>query len=210
MYYSAIRDFDVANGPGVRVSLFVSGCSHKCEGCFQPETWNPKYGDLFLDKDLDHILKSLKPDYIDGITILGGDPLMIYNIEKVEQIITRIRNKYSRRKTIWLYTGFTLDDIISDINFIYNEGLMPPPMDINIMKSILSNIDYLVDGPFILDKKDMRLQFRGSSNQRLIDMYKTMKINNIFSNKKVYHKNRFDDTDYIVSELNLDKEYFKM
>ena len=81
---------------------------------------------------------------------------------------------------------------------------MPPPMDINITKSILSNIDYLVDGPFILDKKDMRLQFRGSSNQRLIDMYKTMKINNIFSNKKVYHKNRFDDTDYIVSELNLD------
>ena len=204
MYYSAIRDFDVANGPGVRVSLFVSGCSHKCEGCFQPETWNPKYGDLFLDKDLDHILKSLKPDYIDGITILGGDPLMIYNITKVEQIITMIRNKYGRRKTIWLYTGFTLDDIISDINFIYNEGLMPPPMDINITKSILSNIDYLVDGPFILDKKDMRLQFRGSSNQRLIDMYKTMKINNIFSNKKIYHKNRFDDTDYIVSELNLD------
>ena len=204
MYYSAIRDFDVANGPGVRVSLFVSGCSHKCEGCFQPETWNPKYGDLFLDKDLDHIIQSLKPDYIDGITILGGDPLMIYNIEKVEQIITMIRNKYGRRKTIWLYTGFTLDDIISDINFIYNEGLMPPPMDINITKSILSNIDYLVDGPFILDKKDMRLQFRGSSNQRLIDMYKTMKINNIFSNKKIYHKNRFDDTDYIVSELNLD------
>ena len=210
MYYSAIRDFDVANGPGVRVSLFVSGCSHECEGCFQPETWNPKYGDLFLDKDLDHIIQSLKPDYIDGITILGGDPLMIYNIEKVEEIITRIRNKYSRRKTIWLYTGFTLDDIISDINFIYNEGLMPPPMDINITKSILSNIDYLVDGPFILDKKDMRLQFRGSSNQRLIDMYKTMRINNIFSNKKVYHKNRVDDTDYIVSELNLDKEYFKM
>ena len=204
MYYSAIRDFDVANGPGVRVSLFVSGCSHKCEGCFQPETWNPKYGDLFLDKDLDRIIQSLKPDYIDGITILGGDPLMIYNIEKVEQIITMIRNKYGRRKTIWLYTGFTLDDIISDINFIYNEGLMPPPMDINITKSILSNIDYLVDGPFILDKKDMRLQFRGSSNQRLIDMYKTMKINNIFSNKKIYHKNRFDDTDYIVSELNLD------
>lgn len=204
MYYSAIRDFDVANGPGVRVSLFVSGCSHKCEGCFQPETWNPNYGDLFLDKDLDHIIQSLKPDYIDGITILGGDPLMIYNIEKVEEIITRIRNKYSRRKTIWIYTGFTLDDIISDINFIYNEGLMPPPMDINITKSILSNIDYLVDGPFILDKKDMRLQFRGSSNQRLIDMYKTMKINNIFSNKKVYHKNRFDDTDYIVSELNLE------
>ena len=210
MYYSAIRDFDVANGPGVRVSLFVSGCSHKCEGCFQPETWNPKYGDLFLDKDLDHIIQSLKPDYIDGITILGGDPLMIYNIEKVEQIITMIRNKYGRRKTIWLYTGFTLDDIISDINFIYNEDLMPPPMDINITKSILSNIDYLVDGPFILDKKDMRLQFRGSSNQRLIDMHKTMKINNIFSNKKIYHKNRFDDTDYIVSELNLDKEYFKM
>ena len=204
MYYSAIRDFDVANGPGVRVSLFVSGCSHKCEGCFQPDTWNPKYGDLFLDKDLDHIIQSLKPDYIDGITILGGDPLMIYNIEKVEQIITMIRNKYGRRKTIWLYTGFTLDDIIGDINFIYNEGLMPPPMDINITKSILSNIDYLVDGPFILDKKDMRLQFRGSSNQRLIDMYKTMKINNIFSNKKIYHKNRFDDTDYIVSELNLD------
>ena len=179
MYYSAIRDFDVANGPGVRVSLFVSGCSHECEGCFQPETWNPKHGDLFLDKDLDHIIQSLKPDYIDGITILGGDPLMIYNIEKVEEIITRIRNKYSRRKTIWLYTGFTLDDIISDINFIYNEGLMPPPMDINITKSILSNIDYLVDGPFILDKKDMRLQFRGSSNQRIIDIphfFKTKEI----------------------------------
>ena len=211
MYYSTIRDFDVANGPGVRVSLFVSGCSHKCEGCFQPETWNPKYGDLFLDKDLDHIIQSLKPDYIDGITILGGDPLMIYNITKVEQIITMIRNKYGRRKTIWLYTGFTLDDIISDINFIYNEGLMPPPMDVDIMKSILSNIDYLVDGPFVLNKKDMRLQFRGSSNQRLIDMQETMVKHDIFKNKKIYHKNRFDDTDYIVSELNLDiKKNIKM
>lgn len=210
MYYSAIRDYDVANGPGVRVSLFVSGCSHKCEGCFQPETWNPKYGDLFLDKDLDHIIQSLKPDYIDGITILGGDPLMIYNIQKVEEIITRIRNKYSRRKTIWLYTGFTLDKIISDINFVFNAGIIPPPMDVDIMKSILSNIDYLVDGPFVLNKKDMRLQFRGSSNQRLIDMQETMVKHDIFKNKKIYHKNRFDDTDYIVSELNLDKEYFKM
>ena len=213
MYYSTIRDFDVANGPGVRVSLFVSGCSHKCEGCFQPETWNPKYGDLFLDKDLDHIIQSLKPDYIDGITILGGDPLMRYNIMKVEEIITRIRNTYGRRKTIWLYTGYTLDDIINSINYIFHEYITtpaPPSMIIATIRNILYGIDYLVDGPFILDKKDMRLQFRGSSNQRLIDMNETIVKNDIATNKKIYHKNRFDDTDYIVSELNLDKEYFKM
>lgn len=204
MYYSAIRDYDVANGPGVRVSLFVSGCSHKCEGCFQPETWNPSYGEFFLDKDLDYIIQSLKPDYIDGITILGGDPLMCYNTMKVNEIITRIRSRYKNKKTIWLYTGYVLDDILRDIKFLKDECIVSDHNKLFDMQNILKSIDYLVDGPFVLDKKDMRLQFRGSSNQRLIDMQETMVKNDVYKNKKIYHKNRFDDTNYIVSELNLD------
>ena len=181
MYYSAIRDYDVANGPGVRVSLFVSGCSHKCEGCFQPETWNPKYGDLFLDKDLDHIIQSLKPDYIDGITILGGDPLEIKNIHQVKYIIRECKRYYElthdKPLNIWLWTG----SIFENLCLLFAEDWEDPHSIgyVDDLKYIFNNIDVLIDGPFIEEKKDLNLAFRGSSNQRLIDMRKT------FENKKV-------------------------
>ena len=195
MYYSALRSYDVANGPGVRVTLFVSGCDNKCKGCFQPETWNPKFGKRFTEKTLERIISYIdeNKDIINGITILGGDPFFKPNISTVSHIVDEFRNAFED-KDIWVYTGYTLQHLYNKEN--YGSALYKD------ICNILSKIDYLIDGRFEQEKKDLKLQFRGSSNQRLIDMNKTKIVNNRLV---VYHKNRLDDENYLVDEYFIKK-----
>lgn len=164
MNYSLIKPIDTANGYGVRVSLFVSGCRHHCKGCFSPQTWDFNHGKEFTVKESDFIVESLKHDYISGLTILGGDPMEPENQEEVYKLIMRIRYTYGLSKTIWLYTGSTYEQLI-DINSRYRT---------NVTDDLLNEIDVLVDGPFVLEKRDIQnTPFRGSTNQRLLNLRKT-------------------------------------
>ena len=149
MNYGAIKKIDVANGPGVRVSLFVSGCRNHCRGCFNPETWDFNYGQLFTRKTEDEVLKALSPEWIQGLSILGGEPLEAENRECLLPFVKRVR-AILPEKDIWLYTGFVYESI----------------QDEEIMKYV----DVVVDGPFVEKEKDPRLAFRGSRNQRIIHL----------------------------------------
>ena len=161
MNYSLIRPCDIANGPGVRVSLFVSGCTHHCPGCFQPETWNFDYGQPFIWKTQQQIVSLLRPNHIEGLTILGGEPLEPGNQRELLPFVETVRREYPD-KTIWVYSGFTLEELL---NRTGEHGAAT--------ESLLSQLDILVDGRFIEAKKDLRLKFCGSSNQRIIDLKKT-------------------------------------
>ena len=158
MYYGRINKTDTANGTGVRVSLFVSGCRNRCKGCFQPETWDFNYGEEFTLKTFIEIDNALDPDYIDGLTILGGDPFEPENIEIVTAICESLKSTQPD-KTIWIYTGYKYEKL----------------KDLEIMRYI----DVLVDGPFIEGLKDISLQFRGSSNQRIINIPATRRSGKI-------------------------------
>ena len=175
MKYAKIKKCDVSNGPGVRVSLFVSGCNRHCKGCFNEEAWDFEYGDDFTNKEIDEIINFLEPSYISGLSILGGEPLELINQKGILPLLQKVREVYKDKKTIWLYTGYTYEDI-----------LKMPNQEI---KEILKLIDVLVDGEFKEDLKDPLLYFRGSSNQRIIDVKQTLK------NKKVilHEKNRRRD-----------------
>lgn len=162
MNYAAIKPCDIANGPGVRVSLFVSGCTHHCPGCFQPETWDFNYGERFTDREIWRILHLLEPSYISGLTILGGEPLEPQNMVGVFTLTDMVRRVFPLKKTIWLYTGSTLEDLRQRTG-----------SDGDGTNSILDHLDILVDGPFVEAQKDISLVFRGSSNQRIIDMPRT-------------------------------------
>lgn len=164
MYYSAIKYKDIANGLGVRTVLFVSGCRNRCEGCFQPETWNFKNGKVFDDAAKEEIFKSLEPDYIKGITLLGGDPMEPENQEGLLPFMRELKLKFPD-KDVWAFTGYILDQDLVKGGRKYTKDT----------DELLSYIDVLVDGPFILSKKDMMLKFCGSSNQRLIDLKETLK-----------------------------------
>lgn len=166
MYYGNIKYFDIANGIGVRTSLFVSGCHHHCKGCFQPETWNPTYGNEYTIEVSDKIIKSLKPDYIKGLSLLGGDPYYHCNILPLFDLVKRVRTEYGDKKDIWCYTGSLFEDLLPDGIEYSEEGYL-----------MLKSIDVLVDGPFIEEKRDLTLAFRGSSNQRIIDLKKSFKEN---------------------------------
>ena len=157
MNYAGINQIDTANGKGVRVSLFVSGCPHHCPGCFNPETWDYDYGKPFDDSVIMEILEYLKPDYISGLTVLGGEPLAVQNRKTVLRLLEIVK-KYSPDKSIWVYTGYVLEDLLA-------EG------DETIL-NIFELIDVLVDGPFVQELKDVSLPFRGSSNQRIINVSK--------------------------------------
>lgn len=159
MYYSEIKYCDIANGLGVRTVLFVSGCRNHCEGCFQPETWNFQYGTVFDETVEQKILDSLKPDYVKGLTLLGGDPFEIENQKELLPFVRNVKKQYPN-KDIWAYTGYILHkDLVADgIRYIEET------------QEFLSYIDVLVDGPFQIEKKDLMLKFKGSSNQRVIDM----------------------------------------
>ena len=174
MNYSLIRKCDIANGPGVRVSLFVSGCTHHCPGCFQPETWDFNYGKKFTDETIWEILRLLEPNYIDGLTVLGGEPLDERNMDDVWALLNVVRRMGSPEKTVWLYTGSTLEQLRARP---YQYG--------QLTKDILNKVDILVDGPFVEAKKDLRLKFCGSSNQRLIDLRKTEETGKIVLWKEV-------------------------
>ena len=163
--YAKIYYNDVANGTGCRTALFVSGCTHHCKGCFNEVTWDFNYGDPFTDEVMDEIIKSLEPSYINGLTILGGEPMEISNQEAIYPLIKKIRDTLPG-KTIWVYSGYTLEELTDTSNRRCNS---------EFTKKILENIDILVDGEFDLEKRDISLRFRGSSNQRVIDMKETLK-----------------------------------
>lgn len=150
MYYSGITECDVANGDGFRVVLWASGCDHKCKGCHNPETWNPHYGKLFDVFSILEILNALSKDYIQGLTISGGDPLKKENVPYVYWLVKQVKEKYPN-KNIWCWTGYTLEEL----------------NDRKDVQELLKYIDILVDGPFVESKRDITLAWRGSSNQRI-------------------------------------------
>ncbi len=169
MNYCALKKSDVANGPGMRITLFVSGCTNHCPGCFQPETWEFDYGAPFTEEVENHILDLLKPSYISGLTLLGGDPFEPSNQRALLPFLKRVKAQ-DPKKTIWAYSGFTLDkELLVD-------GSHPR---CEVTDEMLSLIDVLVDGRFVESKKNVTLKFRGSENQRLIDMNKTRETGEI-------------------------------
>jgi len=163
MYYSTIKNCDIANGEGVRVTLFVSGCTNRCKGCFQPETWDFRFGQPFTRETEDQLLQMLAPSYIRGLTLLGGDPMEPENQAALVPFLRRVREALPE-KDIWCFSGFTLEELRT-------EGSHPrgPLTD-----EFLGMLDVLVDGRFVEELKNLSLRFRGSSNQRLIDMKKTL------------------------------------
>ena len=163
MNYATIRNCDIANGEGVRVSLFVSGCTHHCKGCFNPDQWSFDYGEPFDEKAEDLVLGYLAPSYIAGLSILGGEPMEPENQRALVPFIRRLRDRFGLTKTIWVYTGCVLE------THLKAEGSR---WRTEVADEFLSLIDVLVDGPFVEEKKDISLKFRGSSNQRIIDMKK--------------------------------------
>ena len=165
MNYIKINKCDVANGQGVRVVLWLSGCSLHCHGCHNPETWNKDYGKIFDDDSKKELFDALSKNYIKGITFTGGHPLEDYNVSDVYDLIKEIRNKFPN-KDIWLYTGLIFEDIMSH---------SVEPNDI-IRQNIIKECDIVIDGPFISSLKDITLKWRGSSNQRVIDVKKTLNI----------------------------------
>ena len=155
MNYATIKTHDTANGPGVRVSLFVSGCTHQCKGCFNPEAWDFNYGAPFTKTEEDAIVKGLEPWFIRGLSLLGGEPFEPSNQQALLPLLRKVRKAYPE-KTIWCYTGYDFEQ------------------DWSVTEEMLSYIDVLVDGEFKLDLKNPNLRFRGSSNQRVIDLKKSL------------------------------------
>jgi anaerobic ribonucleoside-triphosphate reductase activating protein len=159
MHFGQIFTADAANGLGIRVSLFVSGCTNRCKGCFQPETWDFSYGEPYTGETEDFLIKELSMDYYDGLTILGGEPFEPSNQEVLIGLIRRVKKELPA-KNIWMYTGFT-----------YEKDLVPGGCRYTaVTDEILDSVDILVDGRFEEDKKNIMLKFRGSENQRIIDM----------------------------------------
>ena len=161
MKYAAIKTVDIANGTGVRVSLFVSGCTHRCPECFNEIAWDFNYGQEFNQETIDLILKALEPSHIAGLTLLGGEPMELVNQEGLLPLLQQVRKMYPD-KDIWCYTGYLYEDLLPG-------GKVHGPYS----DEILSYLDILVDGPFILAQKNIRLKFRGSENQRIIDVKRT-------------------------------------
>ena len=159
MNYANIKSRDIANGPGVRVSLFVSGCTHHCKGCFNEIAWDFAYGQPFTQETIDSILEMLRPGYVKGITLLGGEPFEPENQPALVDLLRQIKAKYPE-KSIWSFSGYLFDkDILA--------GKLGDPA---ITREFVSYLDVLVDGRFVEEKKDLTLRFRGSSNQRIIDV----------------------------------------
>lgn len=166
MNYSVIKKFDVANGPGVRVSLFVSGCTHHCKGCFNPETWDFNFGQEFTEETENEILEALKPGHIRGLSLLGGEPFEPVNQRRLLPFIRRVREVYPE-KDIWCYTGYLFDEELQGDS----------PANIETTMPMLQLIDILVDGVFIEAEKNLNLRFRGSNNQRIIDVQRSLTEN---------------------------------
>lgn len=162
MYFGEIKDCDIANGEGVRVTLFVSGCTNRCPHCFQPQTWDFDYGQLFTEETEAQLMRMLAPSYISGLTLLGGEPFEPANQRALMPFLRRLRQELPE-KTIWAYSGRTYEELLTDGHSHRCE----------VTDELLSLVDVLVDGRFVQELKDISLRFRGSSNQRLIDLRET-------------------------------------
>lgn len=163
MHYGNIKKYDIANGEGVRVTLFVSGCTNHCKNCFQPETWDFEYGHLYTKDTESEILEALNKPFIKGLTLLGGEPFEPENQRELVKLLKTVNTQYPE-KDIWCFTGFILDQDL------LNGGRK----HIEVTDELLSYIDILVDGPFIEEQKNISLAFRGSENQRIIDLKKSL------------------------------------
>lgn len=168
MYYGEIKKCDIANGEGVRVSLFVSGCTHHCPGCFNQDTWDFCYGKEYTYETEQEILDALSPDYINGLSLLGGEPFEPQNQKVLVQLLRKVREQYPQ-KTVWCYSGYLFD----------RELLSESRARCEYTDEMLSMIDILVDGRFVEKLKDIRLVFRGSSNQRIIDVKRSLQNGDI-------------------------------
>ena len=168
MFYGEIKNCDIANGTGVRVTLFVSGCTNGCKGCFQPETWAFDYGKPFTPETEAELLRLLAPDYVNGLTLLGGDPFEPDNQRALTPFVRRAREAYPR-KTVWAFTGYVYETLLED-------GSRPR---CEVTDELLSLVDVLVDGPFVERLHDVSLRFRGSSNQRIIDLNETRRLGSV-------------------------------
>ena len=162
MKYATIKNCDIANGPGVRISLFVSGCTHHCKGCFNEVAWDFDYGEPFTQQTIRTILDMMKPGYIKGLTLLGGEPFEPQNQGPIVELLRQVKKAYPQ-KSIWAFSGYLYEKITS-----HTLG------DWAVTQEFLSYLDVLVDGPFVEEKKNLALRFRGSENQRLIDMPATL------------------------------------
>lgn len=163
MNYGEIKKCDIANGIGVRVSLFVSGCEHHCKNCFNEMTWDYNYGEPFTEETEKEILEALKPDYISGLTLIGGEPFEPSNQRALLPFVKKVKAEYPE-KTVWCYTGFVFDkEILGDSR-----------ARCEVTDELLGLIDVLVDGRFVESHKNISLKFRGSSNQRIIDVKKSL------------------------------------
>ncbi|MBW9213005.1 MULTISPECIES: anaerobic ribonucleoside-triphosphate reductase activating protein [Terrabacteria group] len=164
MYYGNIKEYDIADGPGIRVSIFVSGCTNRCKGCFNVQTWNFCYGKPYTEETKNYILEAMNKPYIEGLTLLGGEPFELENQKELVKLLREAKKRYPE-KNYWSYTGFVYDrDLVTGGR---RYGYCTDEM--------LDLLDVLVDGPFMWQKKNIQLQFRGSENQRLIDLKKTRK-----------------------------------
>lgn len=163
MNYGTIKKTDIANGLGVRVSLFVSGCTHHCKGCFNSDTWNFNYGKLFTQETEQEIIEALSHEYINGLSLLGGEPMEPENQRVLLPLLKKVRGLFPE-KDIWCYTGYTFETDLMEESRAKCE----------CTQELLDNIDILVDGKFVEELKDISLQFRGSSNQRIIDVKASM------------------------------------
>ena len=162
MNYATIKSRDIANGPGVRVSLFVSGCTHRCPGCFNEEAWDFNFGQPFTQEVIDGILRDLSPAFVRGLTLLGGEPFDPRNQPAIVELLRQVKEKYPE-KSIWAFSGY-----------LFDKDILPGKLgDPAITREYLSYLDVLVDGPFVQSKKNLTLRFRGSENQRLIDLNAT-------------------------------------
>ena len=163
MNITNIKYFSTVNGTGVRTAVFVSGCNLHCEGCFNSGAWSFDAGHELSPELINKILDSIEPEYISGLSILGGEPLDLKNQSGVAKLIEKFRERFGNSKTIWLWTGYEYDNIPFGEDTLY----------------IISNVDVIVDGPFIAKKKDLDLPYRGSSNQRIIDAKKSYRNGHI-------------------------------
>ena len=171
MYYGTIKNYDIANGSGVRVSLFVSGCTNHCEGCFQPETWDFSYGAPFTRETEEQILSLLSPAYIAGLSVLGGEPFEPPNQRVLAPFLRRVRERFPE-KNIWCFSGFTWEELTE-----IPAGRSSPRCEAT--DEMLSLIDVLVDGRYVAALRDISLRFRGSRNQRLIDLNASRRSGNL-------------------------------
>ena len=161
MNYAGIKEYDIANGPGIRFSLFVSGCTHHCRGCFNPDTWSFHYGKPFTKETEDYIIRQLGQDCYQGMTLLGGEPMEPVNQKGLLPLVKRFKETYPE-KDLWCFSGYLYDDLAAGK---IGDGA--------VTRALLGLVDVLVDGEFILARKKLQLRFRGSENQRIIDMDRT-------------------------------------